>query len=70
MEKFAADMCDGDAARLLEDELVRRGLSFVWYERARRDVLRVARTCADLAGSDEIAAEHVREAIELCGFTG
>jgi magnesium chelatase family protein len=49
------------AAKLLERALAALGLSARGYHRA----LKVARTIADLAMSDEIEAEHVAEAISL-----
>jgi magnesium chelatase family protein len=53
-----------DAARLLGLALTRLGLSV----RAHDRLLRVARTIADLAGSDAIATEHVAEAIQCRGL--
>jgi magnesium chelatase family protein len=53
-----------DAARLLGLALARLGLSV----RAHDRLLRVARTIADLAGSDSITAEHVSEAIQYRGL--
>jgi len=47
------------AARLLRDALARLGLS----ARSRDRVLRVARTLADLDGSERIEARHVAEAV-------
>ena len=49
-----------DAARLLGLAVTRLGLS----ARAHDRLLRVARTIADLASADAIAAEHVAEAIQ------
>ena len=49
-----------DAARLLGLAVTRLGLS----ARAHDRLLRVARTIADLAGADTIAAEHISEAIQ------
>jgi magnesium chelatase family protein len=49
-----------DASRLLGLAVTRLGLS----ARAHDRLLRVARTIADLAGADTIAAEHVSEAIQ------
>ncbi len=49
-----------DAARLLGLAVTRLGLS----ARAHDRLLRVARTIADLASADTIAAEHVAEAIQ------
>jgi magnesium chelatase family protein len=44
---------------LLQSAVERLGLSTRGFDR----VLRVARTCADLAGAEQVAAEHVAEAI-------
>ena len=53
-----------DAARLLGLAMTRLGLS----ARAHDRLLRVARTIADLAGSDALTAEHVSEAIQYRGL--
>lgn len=54
--------CRLDAA----SELVLREsmLRFHWSARAYHRVLKVARTIADLAGADAIAADHIKEAIQ------
>jgi magnesium chelatase family protein len=51
---------DAGGRRLLETAMGRLGLSARGYDR----VLKVARTTADLAGVESIAAEHVAEAIQ------
>jgi magnesium chelatase family protein len=48
------------AEGLLRDAVARLGLSARAYHR----VLKIARTIADLAGADEVGAEHVAEAIQ------
>ena len=50
-----------DAAGLLRAAYDSMGLSARGYDR----VMRMARTVADLAGSEEIGAEHIAEAIQL-----
>ena len=48
------------AQELLEQALIKLGLS----ARAHGRIVRVARTIADLAGSDKIEPPHVAEAIQ------
>ncbi len=52
---------DDGAARILESAFRTMGLSARAYDR----ILRVARTIADLDGSDDIKAPHVAEAVQL-----
>ena len=58
VERFCVP--DQSARRLLKQALSQLGLS----ARAAHRVLSVARTVADLAGTDGIGAEHVAEAIQ------
>jgi magnesium chelatase family protein len=62
-----------DAARLAEQSaldpdartfLLRAAERLGWSGRAVHRVLKVARTIADLAGSDAISAAHVAEAVQ------
>ena len=53
-----------DASRLLGLAVTQLGFS----ARAHDRLLRVARTIADLVGSDAITAEHVSEAIQYRGL--
>ena len=52
---------DDRSLRLLEEAIDDRGLS----ARGTGRILKVARTVADLAGSDAVSSDHLREAIEL-----
>ena len=50
-----------DTSRVFEAAIRRFALSARGYDRVRK----VARTIADLAGSDRIRAEHVAEALQF-----
>ena len=52
---------DRDGMRLLKSAIRRMALSARGYDRVRK----VARTIADLAGSDPITADHVAEALQF-----
>ena len=58
MEKYCTLTEDG--AKLLKDAFEALGMS----ARAHNRILKVARTIADLAGCDQIQAEHLAEAIQ------
>ncbi len=52
---------DARGARLLDAAIIKMALSARAYDRVRK----VARTIADLAGADEIAADHLAEALQF-----
>lgn len=57
LKKYA--LPDGDGLKLLKDAMDRLNMSARAYDR----ILKVARTIADLAGSEKVLASHIREAI-------
>ena len=64
--KFCEAALVSAARASAESALDRAGLSSIKFARAWRDVLRVSRTIADLAGAELIDVAHVGEALELC----
>ena len=63
-EMRASCVLDAESDKLMKDAFEALGLSARSYDR----ILRVARTIADLAGSESIAPEHVAEAIQFRSF--
>jgi len=51
---------DGEAMQILRQAAAKLG----WSARAYHRVLKIARTVADLAGSDQVESTHVREAVQ------
>jgi len=66
--KETEELCtpDADGERLLRSALTRLGMSARAYHR----VLRLGRTIADLAGSTQVSAQHIGEAIQYSTFAG
>ena len=66
--KETEELCtpDADGERLLRSALTRLGMSARAYHR----VLRLGRTIADLAGSAQVSAQHIGEAIQYRRFAG
>ena len=62
MEKYCALTPEGEA--LMKDAYSALGLTARSYDR----ILRVARTIADLAGAEEIAPEHLAEAVQYRAY--
>ena len=63
-EMRSSCVLDAESDKLMKDAFEALGLSARSYDR----ILRVARTIADLAGSESIAPEHVAEAIQYRSF--